>query len=104
MVPAISKIDFYIGCPAEYSKASFAYKMPDTSMEPIIKCNSYVFIEVNGVVKNKEIGFFRLNNTFLIRRLIYKKNNFILKSNDRKIKDIVILDSDDFQIIGKVYH
>lgn len=102
-VPAISKIENYIDCPANFSNASFAYKVPDNSMNPTIKDNSYVFIEINGIVKHKEIGLFRLNNEFFIRKLLYKKNHFILKANDKKYKDISISDTDDFQIIGKVY-
>ena len=102
-IPAISDIDFYIDCPANFSNASFAYKVPDNSMEPIISENSYAFVEVNGLVKNREIGLFKLNDQFIIRKLLYKRNQFVLSANNRKIKDIKISNSDDFKIIGKVY-
>ena len=102
-IPAISKIDYYIDCPANFSNASFAFKAPDNSMSPIIEKNSYVFVEVNGLVKHKEVGLFRLNDEYLIRKLIYKKDHFVLKSNTREFKDITITNSDDFQIIGKIY-
>lgn len=102
-VPAISKIDFYMDCPANFSNASFAYKASDNSMNPIIKENTYVFVEINGLLKHKEIGLFRVNNEFLIRKLYYKKDHFILKANDKKFKDITISDHDDFQIVGKIY-
>lgn len=72
-------------------------------MAPLILQNSYAFIEVNGLINHKEIGLFRLNNTFLIRKLIYKRGHFVLKANDKMYKDIVISDTDNFQIIGKVY-
>lgn len=72
-------------------------------MSPTIKSNSYVFVEINAPIKHKEIGLFKLNDDFIIRKLIYKKNNFILKALDKNIKDIIISDSDDFQIIGKIY-
>lgn len=72
-------------------------------MNPIMQKNSYVFVEVNGLINNKEIGLFKVNSDFVIRKLIYKKDHFVLKANDKKIKDITISDLDRFQIIGKVY-
>ena len=101
-IPACSNIDL-IDCPANFSNASFAFKAPDNSMNPVIKKNSYVFVEINGLVKNKDIGLFNINNEFVIRKLIYKKNNFILKANDKSFNDIHISDFDDFSIIGKIY-
>lgn len=102
-VPAISAFDNFIDCPANFSNASFACKAPDNSMFPIIQQGSYVFVEVNGLIKNKEVGLFKINNELLIRKLIYKRDHFVLKANDKKFKDITISDSDDFQIIGKIY-
>ena len=102
-IPAISKIDSYISCPSEFSNASFAYKVPDNSMAPIIKENSYAFIEINGLLSHKDIGLFKLNDEFLIRKLFFKNGKLILKANDKNIKDITISSSDAFQIIGKVY-
>lgn len=102
-IPAISKIDAYIDCPVKFPNASFAYQAPDNSMHPIIKQNTYVFVEINGLIKHREIGLFKVNDEFVIRKLIYRKNHFILKANDKKFKDIVISDEDDFQIIGKIY-
>ena len=102
-IPAISKIDSYIDCPINFANASFAYQATDNSMNPIIKQNTYAFVEVNGLVKHREIGLFKVNDEFVIRKLIYRKNHFILKANDKKFKDIMISDEDDFQIIGKIY-
>lgn len=102
-IPAISKLDDYIDCPVNFSNASFAYQVPDNAMSPIIKPNSYAFIEINGLVQNKEIGLFRVNHEFLIRKLVYKRNHFVLEACDKNFKDIAISNSDDFQIIGKVY-
>ena len=102
-IPAISNIDFYIDCPANFSNASFAYKMPDNSMEPLIPEGSFAFVEVNGLVKNREVGLFKLNDEFIIRKLLYKRDKFVLSSNNKKIKDIKVSESDDFKIIGKIY-
>ena len=102
-IPAISKIDSYISCPSEFSNASFAYKVPDNSMAPIIKKDSYAYIEINGLLSHKDIGLFKLNDEFLIRRLLFKKEKFVLKADNKDLKDITVSSSDSFQIIGKVY-
>ena len=49
-IPAISKVDDYISCPSNFSNASFAYKVPDSSMAPLIKEGTYAFIEINGLI------------------------------------------------------
>lgn len=102
-IPAVSQIDEYITCPSDFSNASFAYKIPDESMEPMFKMGKYAFIEINGVIENKAIGLFKLNNTYLIRRLMYKNGKFVLRADNKDIKDIVVHNKDDFKIIGKVY-
>ena len=102
-VPLISNLSDYITCPSKYSKASFAITMPDSSMNPTFKENDSVFIEQAGILENKDIGLFKLNNEFLIRRLIYKKNKFILKADNKSIKDISVSSKDSFLIIGKAY-
>ena len=102
-IPAVSKIDSYIACPSEFSNASFAYKVSDNAMAPIIKENTYAFIEINGLLSHKDIGLFKLNNEFLIRKLFFKQGKFVLKANNKEIKDITVSSSDKFQIIGKVY-
>lgn len=102
-VPAISKIDEYVQCPYDFSNASFAYKVPDSAMAPIIKEGSYAFVEINGLVDNKAIGLFKLNDEYLIRRLMYKKDKFLLRADNKDVKDINISSRDNFQIIGRVY-
>ena len=72
-------------------------------MEPLIKKGSYAFVEINGLVENKAIGLFKLNNTYLVRKLLYKKDKFILKADNKDIKDITINSHDSFQIIGRIY-
>lgn len=102
-VPAISKIDDYIDCPYDFAKASFAYKVPDDAMAPIIKEGSYAFVEINGLIENRAIGLFKLNDEYLIRRLLYKKDKFVLRADNKDVKDININSKDVFQIIGRVY-
>ena len=72
-------------------------------MEPILKQGSYAYVEINGLLSSKDIGLFKYNDTYLIRRLIYKKGKFVLKADNKEIKDINVSNSDKFQIIGKIY-
>lgn len=102
-IPAISNFDTFIECPYEFSNAAFAFKIPDSAMSPLIKTNSYVFVEPCGSIENKDIGLFKYNNTFLVRRLIYRNGKFILKANNKNFNNINISKSDDFLIIGKIY-
>lgn len=102
-IPAISKIDSYINCPAEYSNASFAYKVNDNSMAPILKENTYVYVELCGLLSNKDIGIFKFQDQILIRRLIYKRGKFLLRADNKEFEDIQINNNFDFQIIGKIY-
>lgn len=102
-IPAISKIDSYIECPADFPNASFAYKIPDNSMEPLLKEGNYAFIEVSGLIGNKGIGLFILNGEYIIRRLIYKNDKFVLRADNKDYKDITVNSHDKFQIIGRVY-
>ncbi len=101
-IPVFSDLDF-INCPANFSNATFAYRVFDNAMEPTIPQNSYVYVEQNAVVHHKEIGLFKLNDKFIIRKLIYKKDHFVLKANNKSFDDIVISNTDKFFIIGKIY-
>ena len=102
-VPAISSLDGFVDCPANFSNASFAYKVPDNSMEPLLEKDSFVFVEQNALLSNKDIGLFYYNGEYLIRRLLYKRGKFALKADDRDLKDINVSSSDTFYIIGKIY-
>ena len=72
-------------------------------MEPLVKEGSYAFIEINGLVDNKAIGLFKLNDEYLIRRLMYKNDKFVLRADNKEVKDITVNSRDTFQIIGRVY-
>ena len=102
-VPVISTFDNFVTCPAEFSNASFAYKVPDSAMEPLLTKESQVFVEQNALLSNKDIGLFYYNGEYLIRRLLYKRGKFALKADDKEIKDINVSSIDTFYIIGKIY-
>lgn len=102
-IPAISSIEDFIECPAKFSNASFAYKLPDNTMAPVLAKDNFVFVEQNALLSNKDIGLFYYNGDYLVRRLLYKKGKFVLSAEDKNLKDITVAYSDTFYIIGKIY-
>lgn len=102
-VPAFTNLESYIDCPSSYKNASFAYKVPDSSMEPTFKKDSFVFIEKAGLLENKDYGLFKVNNQIIIRKFLYRKNGFVLRSENKEEPDILVPDLNSFQIIGKIY-
>ena len=102
MVPAFDSISSYIQCPGNIPNASFALKMYDNSMEPIISKNSYVYVALNIPLNHKDIGIFLYDGKIIIRRFIIRKNNLVLKPDNSEYIDIKLRESDNFTIIGKI--
>lgn len=104
-VPVFSDLDDFTICPSKYTNASFAYKVPDNSMEPIFNEGSNVFVEIAGLLENKDYGLFKVDKKFLIRKLLYRKNGLILRAENKElnIEDIQVSDVKEFEIIGKIY-
>ena len=104
-VPVFSNLDDFTVCPSKYTNASFAYKVPDNSMDPVFKEGESVFVEIAGLLENKDYGLFKVNNEFLIRKLLYRKSGFVLRAENKslEIEDILVPDLKEFEIIGKIY-
>ena len=101
-VLAVDNINFFIDCPVSASSASIALKVPDDSMDSLYPKDTYVFIEFNSPLNNKDIGLFSVNGEIVIRKFFFKKGKFTLKAQNKSFKDIVVTDDDDFYIIGKI--
>lgn len=99
---AVDSLNSFVDCPATTPSASVAVKMPDDSMADFIKKGDYVYIEFNSPLNNKDIGLFSINNKIIIRRFFLKRGKYTLKADNKSFEDIVITDSDEFYIIGKV--
>ena len=76
----------------------FAVRVSGDSMEPKFHDGQILFIKEQQVLEDGEIGIFALNNDAYVKRLV--KNT--LESLNPKYKLIVINDSDDIRIFGKV--
>lgn len=101
-VLSVDLLSGFVDCPPNASSASLCIKIPDNSMEPKFKKDSYVFIEFNSLLDNKDIGLFSLNKNILIRSFLNKKDKIILKPLNKNEEEIIINKMDDFYIIGKV--
>ena len=102
-VLAVDSINGLIDCPAEAATSSIALKINDNSMEPVLEKDSYVFVEFNTPLDNKDLGVFCLNDEIIVRRFTTKRGKIILKAENRKIDDIQVTEEDDFYIIGKIF-
>lgn len=102
-VPLVSNIEDMIVCPSSFSNASIAFKVFDDSMKASAPKGSIAFLEFNTIPLHKELGLFKYENSILLRKIVYRKNKVLLKSDNLLVRDIVIEDNSKFSIIGKVY-
>ncbi len=102
-VPCVDSITDFIPCPTSATCASIAVKVKDDSMENTLLKDSYVFVEFNANLNNKDIGIFSYNNEILIKRFVIRKDKLILRSDNKAYADIDIDENSDFTIIGRVH-
>ena len=101
-VLAVDSVSSFIEIPVDFPTAALALKINDKSMEPKIEEGSYVFIEFNSPLDNKDIALFEYNEKILIRRYIIRKDAFLLRADNKEFEDIIINKNDNYNIIGKV--
>ncbi|MBR3153254.1 MAG: helix-turn-helix domain-containing protein [Clostridia bacterium] len=102
-IPLISSIESYVDVPKNASSASIAFRMKDDSMKGSIPKNTICFLEFNAIPLHKEFGLFKYNNEYLVRRILYKKNKIVLKTDNLFSKDISISSGDELSILGRIY-
>lgn len=100
---AVDNIGGFIDCPPDIPSSAIALKVRDDAMAPAIAKNSYVFVELNSPLSNKELGIFFYNDKVLIRKFMTRNGKITLKANNSDVEDIKIGDNDTFYIIGKVF-
>ena len=101
-IPMLDNISGFAKCPQEMGSASICLKVQDESMSPKFEKDSYVFIEFNSPLNNKDFGLFEYKDEIIIRKFIVRKNDLVLRVEKDDIQDIVITPDDNFYIIGKV--
>lgn len=101
-VLAIDSYSNFIECPSNVSNASVALKIQDDTMEPYFLKGDYAFLELNVPLKNKDIGLFEYDGNLITRRFIIRRDNLVLRADNKKYDDIVLSEDDNFTIIGKL--
>ena len=101
-VLAIDSISGFIDCPSSIPSSAIAVKLNDEAMKPTFNKDSYVFVEFNSPLENKNIGLFSYNDKVIVRRFITKKGCIILRADNTEFEDINVSEKDTLYIIGKV--
>lgn len=101
-VLAVGSLDSFIPCPMDFPNAALALKITDDDMTPRLEKGTYAFVEFNSPLENKDIGIFEFNGKVMIRRYVIKKEGLILRADNKNIEDIMITETDKYNIIGKI--
>ena len=101
-IVAVSSVDSFITCPVDLPRASIALKVEDNSMAPRLEKGVYAFIEFNTPLDNKDIGLIEFNGKIMIRRYVIRKDDLVLRADNKEFSDIIISEKDTYNIIGKV--
>ena len=100
---AVDSISGFIDCPPDLPSSAIALKARDDSMAPKIPKNSYVFVELNTPLDNKDFGIYSYNDKIIIRKFMSRNGKITLKALNTAYEDIKISDTDTFYMIGKVF-
>lgn len=101
-IPMIENISGFAKCSVDTSSASVCLKVNDDAMTPKFEKDSYVYVEFNAPLNNKDFGLFEYKNEYIIRKFIVRKNDLVLRAEKEDIEDIIITSKDEFYIIGKI--
>lgn len=102
-IVAVNSISDFIECPETVPNASIAFKMTNDSMEPKIAKDSYVFLELNTPLDNRNFGLFEYNGEYLVRRFIIRQDKLVLRPENKNYPEIDLSENDNFTIIGRVF-
>ena len=101
-IPIFGSLLGFTKCDFDTSNADFAIFINDESMSPKFALGSFVLVEQNAPLSNRDYGVFMYNDKILIRRFIIRRNDLVLRAEDPNISDIILVNSDNFYIIGKI--
>lgn len=83
-------------------EADFCLSVNGDSMEPIFHDNDYVFVKRQLEIYSGNIGVVIVNGESFLKRIWFENNFVRLESFNKKYKDIIITENDEFRIVGKV--
>ena len=99
---AVDNITGFIDCPSNVPSSAIALKVKDNSMEKTFPKGSYVYVEFNSPLDNKDFGLFNYNNKIIMRKFYTKNGKITLKAENKDFDDIKVDDTSIFYIIGKI--
>lgn len=102
-VPLVKNIDDMIVCPSSIPNASMAFVMQEDNMKSSLPKGAIGFVEFNAIPAHRELGLFKYEGKFIVRKIVYRKNKVLLKADSLLTRDILIENVDDLITIGKVY-
>lgn len=83
-------------------EADFCLTVNGDSMEPLIYDQDYIFVSKQDTLFNGNIGVVIVDGESFIKKVFFEDDKARLQSFNKKYKDIIVDDSNDFRIIGKV--
>lgn len=84
---------------------SFFLKIEGDSMKNInILDGDLALIRQQNILNNNEIGAFRINGEVTLKRIKIDKNKIILRPENENYEDIIINETDNFEVIGKLIY
>ena len=83
-------------------EADFCLTVNGDSMEPLIHHHDYIFVSKQDTLFNGNIGVVIVDGEAFIKKFFFENDKARLQSFNKKYKDIIVDDSNDFRIIGKV--
>lgn len=83
-------------------EADFCLTVNGDSMEPLIHHHDYIFVSKQDTIFNGNIGVVIVDGEAFIKKVFFENDKARLQSFNKKYKDIIVDDSNDFRIIGKV--
>ncbi|MFG5473442.1 helix-turn-helix domain-containing protein [Enterococcus faecalis] len=83
-------------------EADFCLSVNGDSMEPIFHNNDYVFVKRQSEIYSGNIGVVIVNGESFLKRIWFENNFVRLESFNKKYKDVIITEKDEFRIVGKV--
>ena len=83
-------------------EADFCLTVNGDSMEPLIHHHDYIFVSKQDTLFNGNIGVVIVDGEAFIKKVFFENDKARLQSFNKKYKDIIGYDSNDFRIIVKV--
>ncbi|KAA9183950.1 helix-turn-helix domain-containing protein [Enterococcus durans] len=83
-------------------EADFCLTVNGDSMEPVIYDQDYIFVSKQDTLFNGNVGVVIVDGEAFIKKVFFENDKARLQSFNKKYKDIIVDDYNDFRIIGKV--